>query len=251
MAEALARNRDTDPTRPGPCLRTGLEHRSGRSGRGNVIDDLPRRIQIVDHGTDDLDLLLHLVENHELGFHGGAELGVNTAGNGKRETRLCDGRGTRPMGRVPFRRKSHRHDHHETPAGRQALRRTDQMLGRNVFVARPIDRGGEGRVHDNDTRKVGYRQKIVDMFGVDAGHRAPEHHLEQRAPEGIDLVEQRLAAGADGKAGQRAGPGRRFEDGFGGTDGGGTGDQGGVGQRGAELLQADLLLGAPGFGQEP
>ena len=62
-----------------------------RSGRGDVIDDAPRCIQIIDNRADEFDLLVHLVEDHELGFHRGAEFAVNVAGDREREARLCDG----------------------------------------------------------------------------------------------------------------------------------------------------------------
>ena len=54
------------------------------------------------------------------------------------------------------------------------------------------------------------------MFGVKAGHLAPEHRLEKRPTEGIDLVQHRFATRANCKTSQRAGPGGRFEDGFAG-----------------------------------
>ena len=89
------------------------------------------------------------------------------------------------------------------------------------------------------------------MFGVKAGHLAPEHRLEKRPTEGIDLVQHRFATRANCKTSQRAGPGGRFEDGFAGADGGCAYYQCRKGQRRLELLQANLLLGAPGLRQEP
>ena len=111
------------------------------------------------------------------------------------------------MGCIPLRGKSHRHDRHEPTARGESLGGADQMLCRDMPVARPIDRGGEGWVHHNDARKIRCGQEVVDMLRVMAGHLDRKDRLEQGAAERIDLVEHRLTARAQGKTCQRAGAG--------------------------------------------
>ncbi len=60
------------------------------------------------------------------------------------------------------------------------------------------------------------------MLCIEAGHRRLKDRLEKRPANRIDLVEHRLAARKHSKNGQRAGPGRRFEESFAGADGGGA-----------------------------
>lgn len=117
---------------------------------GHGIDKWKGFIQIAQSGADHLAALLHLVEDHELGFDRGAELAIDLSRHRQRQSRRQETAGAGPMRGIAFGREPRRHDRHQPPTGRETLCSRDEMFGGDVLVPRPIDRGGEGRIHHHD-----------------------------------------------------------------------------------------------------
>ena len=89
------------------------------------------------------------------------------------------------------------------------------------------------------------------MLGVMSAHLRVEHHIEQPQAKRIDFVEQKLGPCPLHEPCQRPCPRRGFQHSLARTDRRRAHGEGCVRKRGRELLQADLLLGPPGFGQKP
>ena len=89
------------------------------------------------------------------------------------------------------------------------------------------------------------------MLAVMASRLRVEHHIEQPLAKWIDFVEHELGPCPFHEPRQRAGPRRGFQYSLAFADRRRARGEGRVRQRGRELLQADLLLGAAGFGQKP
>ena len=119
-------------------------------GCGHCVDICQGFIQVPDAGADHLSVLLHLVEDHQLGFHRGAELAVNLSRHREGQARRQETASARPMRGIAFGRESRRHDRHQPPAMRETLCSRNEMFGGDVLVAGSVDRRGEGRVHHHD-----------------------------------------------------------------------------------------------------
>ncbi len=119
-------------------------------GRGHGVNERKDFLQILNRGADHFAVLLHLVEDHQLGFDRGAELAVDLPRHRQRQAWRQETAGAGPMRGIAFGRESRRHDRHQPPAGRETLCSPDEMFCSDVLVAGTIDRGGEGRVHHHD-----------------------------------------------------------------------------------------------------
>ena len=135
-----------------------------------------------------------------------------------------------------------RHNRHQPPPGREALRGSDEMLGRDVLIPRPIDRRGEWRVHGHDIGQDRCLQQIVDMLTIVTCHLAPEDRAQEALAKRIDLVEQKRGACAGGESGQGASSGGWLQHGLALADRSRPHGQRREWQRRGELLQSDLLL---------
>ena len=117
---------------------------------GHGIDICQGFIQIPHRDADHLAVLLHLVEDHELGFHSCAELAIDLSRHRECQARREQTAGAGPMRGIAFGRESRRHDRHQPPTECQALCSRNEMFGSDVLVPGAIDRGGEGRIHHHD-----------------------------------------------------------------------------------------------------
>ena len=122
-----ARRRPLGETRLGP-------------DRSHGVDICQGVVQIPHRGADELTTLLHLVEDQELGLHRGAELAIHLPRDRQREAWGQEPTGTCPMRGITLGAEPRRHNRHQPPPGREALRGSDEMLGRDVFVSGAIDR---------------------------------------------------------------------------------------------------------------
>ena len=146
-----------------------------------------------------------------------------------------------------------RDNRYQAPVGRQHRECRADMSQIGV-VADPIDprRRREGRVHQHD-RRPDIVQPVRDGLRVEGGDDCLREEPRQEPRPGLRVfVEMKMASSARserafGHDGQHAGAGRGFQHGVAWPDRGGL--EGGIGerQRRRELLQADLLLGAPGM----
>ena len=152
---------------------------------------------------------------------------------------------------ITLRAEPRRHDRHQPPTGCQALGSRDEMLGGDVFVPGAIDRGGEGRVHDDHVGQNLDLQQIVDMLAIMACHLAAENRAQETLAKGINLIEQKLGTGPGGESGEGTRASRGLQHGLALADRCGTHGQGREWQRRGKLLQPDLLLRPACFRQEP
>ena len=232
--------------------RQGLDGQAGWHGGGDHL----KQVGGVAHAGACVDLALLLaaaVEHGEAGVEGGAAARVDAAvdrGGEHRPGRRVEGReGVSPR-RVAWG-AMRRRNRHQTPARRQHRERRADVAEVGV-VADAVHTGArrEGRVHEDDSgTQVG--QMVPDRLGVvtsDGG--AGEQAGQQPGAGGGDLVEVErpggiVAEGACGHHRQHAGAGGGFEHDVAGPDRGGLQRGIGQGQRRRELLQPQLLLGAP------
>ncbi len=173
--------------------------------RGHGIDKRKGFIQVPDTGADHLAVLLHLVEDHQLGFHRGAELAVDLPRHREGQARRQETASAGPMRGIAFGREPWRHDRHQPPARCQTLCSRDEMFRGDVLVSRAIDRGGEGRIHYHDVGQNRRLQQIIDMLAVMACDLAAENRAQEALAKGVDLVEQKRGTGPGGDSGQGTG----------------------------------------------
>ena len=223
----------------------GVEQLSGSGGAGAGIDLNLGPVSTVEHG--------------EPGVEARAPAGVDAAVHGHGEHhaggRVEAGEGVVPVGVAG--NTVGRGDGHEPAARRQHGEGRAQVPEvRVVADAADSRRGRERRVHD-DNGGPDAGQAVGGVLGVHAGHhRAGEEPAQERAADGCDLVEMEVPAGPAPQRAfrhdrQHAGARRRLQ--YDVTRPDGRGLQRRVGERQGcrELLEADLLLGAPGVGRAP
>ena len=152
---------------------------------------------------------------------------------------------------IAFGREPRRHDRHQAPTWCQALCSRNEMFGGDVLVPRPIDRGGEGRIHHHDVGQNRSLQQIVDMFPVMACDLAAENRAQEALAKGVDFIEQKRGTGPCSESSRGTRTSRRLQHGLTLANGCRPHRQGRERQRRGELLQPDLLLRPAGFREEP
>ena len=212
------------------------------TGCGHGIDKRKGFIQIAHSGADHLASLLHLVEDHQLGFHSCAELAIDLPRHRERQARRQKAAGAGPMRGIALRCEPLRHDRHHPPTRCQALGSRNEMFGSDVLVSRPIDRGGKGRVHHHDVGQNRRLQKIVDMLAVMARHIAAKDRAQKALAKGVDLVEQKRGTSPFRESSESAGASRGLQNGLALANGCRPHGHCRERQRRGKLLQPDLLL---------
>ena len=235
--------------------RHGLDREARRHGGGDGLE----QVGGVAHAGAGIDLALLLaaaVEHGEAGVEGGAAAGVDAAvdrGGEHRPGRRVEGReGVCPR-RVAWGAMRRRNRHQ--PPARRKHRDGGVDVAQVGVVTDAVDAGAcrEGRVHQ-DHGGAELWQMIPDRLGVVAADGGAEEQAgQQSGAGGGDLVEVQCAPGpvAEGALGhhrQHAGACRGFENDVAGPDRGGLQRGIGQGQRRRELLQPQLLIGAPRLG---
>ena len=229
---------DVEPRRHLP--NDGIEQFGCVRGAGCPVDLDSRLAAAVQHG--------------QAGVESGAAPGIGAPidrhGEDAARRRIETAEGVRPCG-IPGHAVG-RCDRHEPPARRQHGEGRAKMAEVRV-VADAVDAGRcrEGRVHQHDGR-ADVVQPVGDGLGVEGGdYGLREEKGQKTGAGGSDLVEMQIAGGALaeralGHHREHAGAGRRLQHGVARPDGGGLERGIGERQRRRELLQADLLLRAPG-----
>ena len=235
--------------------------RTGGDRRGR--DRLPLR-HLRDHGIEQLGgvrgagspVQLHTgcgaaLQHGEAGVEPGAAPCVGAAVDGhgedaaRRGIETADGVAQRAMGRGDGDQPSARRQHRG--------RRADMAQVGVVPAAVDARRRREGRVHQHDGR-ADVAQPVGDGLGVEGRHdRLRKQPGQEPRPCLRVLVEMQIAGGgvaqrAFGHHRQHAGAGGGFQHDVARPDRGGLQCRIGERQRGRELLEPDLLLGAPGVG---
>ena len=244
VREQVARRRGFEGEPRRHAGNDGFEQRGGVRDRGGRVDGNAGAAPGVP------------VEDGEAGVEGGAAPGVGAPVDGDGE-HDAGGRVEAPEGLRPGGGAGHavaRRDRGQPPSRGQHGESGPEVaqIGPGASAAH-AGGGRERRVHQHSGGAES-AQELRGGPGVVAGdRRGREQSLQDPGADGGDLVQMQAAfglgpQGAGGHDGEHAGPGGGFEHGIAGADGGGL--EGGVGerQRGGELLQRDLLFGAPGLG---